>query len=86
MVATTIGLGGTILSAMLWFVWRDAIVANATRFGVAREELVGILDDPERSPLVDLTRLGGPGRFGMMIGLALVASCAAWWSFRKRAT
>ncbi|HYG71709.1 MAG TPA: hypothetical protein VEC15_05410 [Actinomycetota bacterium] len=83
-VAAILAVGGTILSVVLWFVWKDAVVANATRFGVTREELVEVLEDVERSPVVDLTRLAGPTRFGTMILLALAASCAAWWAYRKR--
>ncbi len=85
-LASVLAVGGTILAAALWFVWKDAVVANATRFGVTREELVEVLEDVERSPVVDLTRLAGPTRFGTMILLALAASCAAWWSYRKRST
>jgi len=83
-VASVLALAGTALASVLWFVWRDAMVENATRFGISRAGLVEVLEDADRSPLVGLHRLSAPTRFGTMVALALLASCAAWWSYRKR--
>jgi hypothetical protein len=84
LIAPALATAGTVLSSALWFVWRDAMVENATRFGVSRDELNGILEDVDRSPVVAMQRLAGPGKFGAMMALAAVASCAAWWCYRKR--
>ena len=84
LIGAASAIAGTVLSSALWFVWRDAMVANATRFGVSHDELNGILENVERSPVVAVQRLVGPGRFGALMALAAVASCAAWWCYRKR--
>jgi hypothetical protein len=84
LIASVLAIAGTVLSSALWFVWRDAMVGNATRFGISRDELNGILEDVDRSPVVAMQRLAGPGKFGALMALAAVASCAAWWCYRKR--
>ena len=83
-VASVLAITGSVVSSVLWFVWRDSMVENATRFGIDRETLTGILEDVDRSPVVAMHRLGGPGRFGVMMAVALAASCVAWWCYRKR--
>ena len=82
--ASILAIVGSVVSSVLWFVWRDSMSENATRFGIDRETLDAILEDVDRSPVVAIHRLGGPGRFGTMMALALGASCVAWWRYRKR--
>ena len=38
-VAALLAIVGAVVSAIVWFVWRDAMVENATRFGITREAL-----------------------------------------------
>jgi hypothetical protein len=83
-VASVLAIVGSIVSSVLWFVWRDSMVENASRFGLDRTGLNAILEDVDRSPVVAVQRLGGPGKFMTMMAVALVASCAAWWCYRKR--
>jgi hypothetical protein len=83
-IASVLAIVGSTVSSVLWFVWRDTMVENATRFGIDRTTLNGILEDVDRSPVVAIQRLGGPGKFGTMMAVALVASCGAWWCYRKR--
>jgi hypothetical protein len=82
--ASTVAIVGSVVSSVLWFVWRDSMTEYATRFGIDGETLDAILEDVDRSPVVAIHRLGGPGRFGAMMALALGASCVAWWRYRKR--
>jgi hypothetical protein len=82
--ATIAGIGGTIVSSMLWFGWRDAVFNVASKYGETQQSLEAFLEDPDNQPIITMHRLAGPGRFGEMLVVALLASCVAWWAYRKR--
>jgi hypothetical protein len=78
------GLLATVVSAVVWFVWEDAAVARSRALRMGAEELRELLDR-QPAPLVEIHRLSGQMRFGGLMVLALLAACAAWWAYRKRA-
>jgi hypothetical protein len=82
--AALAGIGGTVVSSVLWFGWRDAVFNVASRYGETRQGLEAFLEDPDNKPIITMHRLAGPQRFGEMLVLALLASCAAWWAYRRR--
>jgi hypothetical protein len=84
--ATIAGIGGTIVSSLLWFGWRDAVFAVAQKYGETQQSLEAFLEDPDNQPIITMRRLAGPGRFAEMLLVALLASCVAWWAYRKRAS
>lgn len=77
------GIGMTVLSALVWFVWEDAAVRRSRAFGMTATEVREIVDR-QPTPLVEIQRLSGQLRFGGMMVLALLAASAAWWSYRTR--
>ena len=86
MVGALLAIAGTLLAAILWFVWREAVLTHAAEYGQTRGSLEQILNDTDHSPAVSLQRLAGTSRFGTMMVVALVASCVAWWASHKRAS
>ncbi len=84
LVTSLAAVGGAFLTSVLWFVWRDAAVARSRAFGLSAERLTAILDNPNHAPSVELYRLPELTRFGGLMAIALLGSCAAWWAFRKR--
>lgn len=82
-LASIAGLIGTLMSAIIWFVWEDAAVEHARAVKMSVEELRALLDlQPE--PLVEIERLSGLMRFGGAMVIGLFAGCAARWSYHKR--
>lgn len=74
---------GTVVSAMVWFVWEDAAVKHARAVKMTVEELGALLHlQPE--PLVQIQRLTGLMRFGGAMVVGLLAACTAWWCSHKR--
>jgi hypothetical protein len=82
-VASVAGVIGVVLSALVWFVWQDAAVDRAHAVRMSAEELRALLD-LQPKPLVEIHRLSGLLRFGGAMVVGLVASCTAWWAYRKR--
>lgn len=82
-LASIAGLIGTVMAAIIWFVWEDAAVQHARAVKMTVDELRALLDlQPE--PLVEIERLSGLMRFGGAMVIGLLAGCAAWWSYHKR--
>jgi hypothetical protein len=82
-LVTIAGLIGTVVSAMVWFVWEDVAVSRAKAVKMSVDELNELLHlQPE--PLVQIERLTGLVRFGGAMVIGLLAACAAWWCARKR--
>lgn len=86
MIGAAAALGGTVLSGVLWFMWRDAIMADAAAYGQTSGSLDQILNNADNSPAVSVQRLAGTMRFGTMMLVALAASCLAWWAYHKRSS
>jgi hypothetical protein len=82
-IASVVGLLGVVLAALVWFVWQDAAVDHAHAVRMSAQELRGLLD-LEPKPLVEIQRLSGLMRFGGAMVVGLLASCTAWWAYRKR--
>lgn len=78
------GVGATVLSAVVWFVWEEAAVGRSKALELSPSELRAILDH-QPAPLVEIQRLSGQLRFGGIMLLGILAASAAWWSYRKRA-
>lgn len=81
--ATIIGGIGFLLSAELWFVWKEAAINRARAVRLSVEEL-GELLGLQPPPLVEIERLSGLLRFGAAMALGVLAVCAAWWAYNKR--
>lgn len=84
LVAAVGGIGASILSSSVWFVWKDAAVGRSRGVGLSPESLRELLD-LQPPPLVEIHRLAGLTRFGAMMLVGLLAASAAWWSYRRRA-
>lgn len=82
-VASVGGIILTILSMILWFVWKDAAVQQATSVDLSVQALRDLLD-LQPAPLVEITRLDGLTNFGLAMVAGLLASSMAWWAYRKR--
>lgn len=82
-LASVGGIVLTILSMILWFVWKDAAVAQATSIDLSVQALRDLLD-LQPAPLVEITRLDGLTNFGLAMVAGLLASSMAWWAYRKR--
>lgn len=76
-------VGGVLLSSELWFVWEDAAIEKARAIGMSVAELREFLDR-QPAPLVKIERLDGLLRFGALLGGGFLASCTAWWAYRRR--
>lgn len=83
MLVSLAGIGATVLSALVWFVWEDAAVGRSRALGMSADELRELLDQ-QPPPLVQIERLSGLLRFGGVMLLALLAAATAWWAYRKR--
>jgi hypothetical protein len=83
-VITLAAVGGMLVTSELWFVWEDAVIEKARVIGMSVAELRAFLDQL-RAPLVTIERLDGLVRFGALMGGGFLASCLAWWSYRRRA-
>jgi hypothetical protein len=82
-LASIAGAIGVVLSAMVWFVWKDAAIPHAQVVRMSTEELTELLNR-QPNPLVEIQRLSGLMRFGGAMAIGLLAACTAWWSYRKR--
>lgn len=82
-LASVAGAGGTVLSAIVWFVWEDAAIERARAVRMTVDELRALLE-MQPKPLVEIQQLGGLMRFGGAMVVALLAACTAWWAYRKR--
>lgn len=83
LLVASAGIGATVFSAVVWYVWEDAMVlhAKATDLSIgAMRELL----DRQPNPFVQIERLSGLMRFGGMMVLGFCAACLAWWAYRKR--
>lgn len=78
------GLGMTVLSSMVWFVWEDAMVGRADAAGLTAAEMRSLLDQ-RPAPSVQIERLPDLIGFGWMMALGLFAACVALKSYRRRA-
>ena len=83
LLVTTAGLIAAVLSAMVWFVWEDAMVLRAKAAGMSMEAMKKLLD-LQPAPLVQIQRLSGLLTFGGMMLLGLLASCLGWVAYRRR--
>lgn len=83
-VVSVAGIGMTVLSAVVWFVWEEAAVARSRMVKMGPDELRSVLDH-QPAPLVEIQRLSAQLRFGGLMILGLLAACTAWWAYRKRA-
>ena len=83
-VTSVAGVGMTVLSAVVWFVWEDAAVGHSRAVGMSAGELRTLLDH-QPAPLVEIQWLSGQMRFGGVMLLGVLAASAAWWAYRKRA-
>jgi hypothetical protein len=83
-VITLAAVGGMLLTSELWFVWEDAVIEKARTVGMSVSELRAFLDQLP-APLVTIERLDGLLRFGTLMGGGFLASCLAWWAYRRRA-
>ncbi len=82
-LVTIAGIIGTVVSAMVWFVWEDAAIEHARAVKMSVDELSELLHlQPE--PLVQIDRLTGLMRFGGAMVIGLLAACVAWWCSHKR--
>jgi hypothetical protein len=82
-VAAVGGIGATVLSSTVWFVWEDAAVERARAVGNTPEKLQELLN-LQPAPLVEIARQPGLVRFGAMMALALVAAGVAMAAANKR--
>lgn len=82
-VAAVGGLGMTVLSSTVWFVWESAAVERARAVGKTPEKLQELLDQ-QPAPLVEIVRQPGLVRFGVMMTVGLVAACIGVAAARKR--
>jgi hypothetical protein len=82
-IAAVAGLAAAVLSTMLWFVWEEAAVQRSRAVGMTPEKLEELLNT-QPAPLVEIVRQPGLVRFGLMMGLALVAACVAMAAANKR--
>lgn len=78
-----VGLAMTALSALVWYVWEDAMVVRSATVDLSMQEMQAILDQ-QPNPLVEVQRLSGLMTFGGMMVAALCVSCLAWWAYRRR--
>ncbi len=82
-LASMAGAVAVVISAVLWFVWKDAAIEHARAVQMTGQQLKALLDlQPE--PLVVIQRLSGLMRFGGAMVVGLLASSTAWWAYRKR--
>jgi hypothetical protein len=77
------GLGLTVVSSMVWFVWEDAMVLRAKTAGMSAKGMAELLDR-QPAPLVEIERLTGLVTFGGLMALGLLASSLGWWAYRRR--
>jgi hypothetical protein len=85
LLVATAGLIATVLAAMVWFVWEDAMVLRAKAAGLSMQAMQRLLD-LQPAPLVQIQRLSGLMTFGGMMVLGLVGSCLGWYAYRRRET
>lgn len=83
-VAGAAGVGASVLSALVWFVWEEAAIGRSSALGLTGDQFREILDR-QPPPLVEIQRLTGLMRFGGMMLLGTLVASAAWWAYRKRA-
>jgi hypothetical protein len=83
LLVTTAGLLATGLSAMVWFVWKDAMVLKAKSAGMTMQAMKRLVEQ-QPSPLVQIGRLSGLMTFGGMMLLGLLASCLGWYAHQRR--
>lgn len=83
LLVTTAGLIATVLSAMVWFVWEDAMIMRAKAADLSTEAMRELLDQ-QPAPLVQIERLSGLLTFGGMMLVGLLASCLGWYAYRRR--
>lgn len=83
LLITVAGLIATGLSAMVWFVWEDAMVLRAKAAGMSMQAMKKLLD-LQPAPLVQIQRLSGLLTYGGMMVLGLLASCLGWYAYRRR--
>ena len=84
--AMLVALGGmatAYLSAMVWYVWEEAMVRRAHRAGLSARAMRELLDQ-QPNPDVSIERLAGLVTFGGMMALGLLTTCLAWWAYRRR--
>jgi hypothetical protein len=74
---------GVVVSAALWFVWKDAAIEHARAVQMTAQQLKALLDQ-QPEPLVEIERLSGLMRFGGAMVVGLLTSSTAWWAYRKR--
>lgn len=82
-IITVAGLGMTLLSALVWYVWEDAMVLRANTAGLTASEMKRLLD-AQPAPLVQIERLSGLMSFAVMMMLGLFAACLGWWAYQRR--
>ena len=83
MLAAFAGMATAYLSAMVWYVWEEAMVQRAYRAGLSPRAMRELLDQ-QPNPDVSIERLAGLVTFGGMMALGLVIACFAWWAYRRR--
>jgi len=83
LLVATAGVIATVLSAMVWFVWEDAMVLRAKAAGMSTEAMQRLLN-LQPAPLVQIQRLSGLMTFGGMMVLGVLASCLGWYAYRRR--
>ena len=82
-LVSSAGIGLTVVSSMIWFVWEDAMVLRAKTAGMSADAMTQLLDR-QPAPLVEIERLSGLMTFGGMMILGLFASSLGWWAYRRR--
>ena len=83
MLIAIAGVATAYLSAMLWYVWEDAMVRRAHRAGLTAPAMRELLDQ-QPNPDVSIERLSGLVSFGGLMALGVVIACFAWWAYRRR--
>ncbi len=83
MLVAIAGMATAYLSAMVWYVWEDAMVRRASRAGLSARAMRELLDQ-QPNPGVAIERLAGLVTFGGMMALGLVTACLAWWAYHRR--
>ncbi len=83
MLLTIAGIAVAFLSAMVWYVWEEAMVQRAPRAGLSPRAMRELLDQ-QPNPGIAIERLSGLVTFGGMMALGLVTACFAWWAYRRR--
>lgn len=77
------GVGMTLFSSMVWFVWQDAMVLRANAAGLTPREMRTLLET-QPIPIVVIERLPGMISFGGMMALGSFAACLGWWAYHRR--